>query len=293
MNILLVLHLIVYLFFSPLAAYSGALPSDRIIDLYNNKESRRLQDWFESTVQNRARSKWQAPEQNYSSLTVFLIRLSPKGEIKDIESVYNSGSKSLEESARQALISASPTPVKPPVIFNDESVVLFSFEHKVNNKELSDTDLNFKQNSDYLNNCERYYLKLAEQNNPSVLYDLGEFHISGKAPFNKDYKKAFQYFSRSAELGFVPAKNAVAALYAIGLGCKQDPDKALLLFKEAAAAGFSSAQINLARTYVQGDKASSHSKEALTLYQKAARKGSSVAERELKILERLIKNQEI
>ncbi len=277
----------------PVCAGTSDIPNDKIIDLYTTKESKRLADWFESTIQNRAKSQWKAPEQTYSSLTAFLFRLSADGEIKDVETVYNSGSTPLEASARAALLAVSPTPVKPPVLFNDQSVILFTFEHKINEQEISELDQNFKQNSDYLKRSRDYYLKLAEKNIPSVLYDLGEFHISGIAPYKKDYNKAFGYFKRASDLGFVPAKNATAALYAIGLGTTKDSAKAITLFKEAADAGFISAQINLARTYIHGEGLERNARQAALYYEKASRKGSNVAERELKILNQLVKDNQI
>jgi TPR repeat protein len=277
----------------PISAATDSIPNDKIIDLYTTKESKRLADWFESTIQNRAKSQWKAPEQTYSSLTAFLFRLSADGEIRDVETVYNSASAALEASARAALIAVSPTPVKPPVVFNDQSVILFTFEHKVNEQEISEIDQNFKQNTDYLKHSRDYYLKLAEKNNPSVLYDLGEFHVSGIAPYKKDYNKAFSYFKRASDLGFVPAKNATAALYAIGLGTTKDTAKAIALFKEAADAGFISAQVNLARAYLHGEGTERNARQAALYYEKAAKKGSSLAERELKILNQLVKDNQI
>ncbi len=275
------------------AEITGTIPRDKIIDLYTNKESKRLEDWFESTIQNRAKAQWQAPEQNFSSLTALLLRLSPEGEIKDVETVYNSGSPALEASTHKALLAVSPTPVKPPVVFKDHTVILFTFEHKINDQDISNIDKNFKNNTDYQKRSQSYYLKLAEKNNPSVLYDLGEFHISAIPPFTKDYSKAFNYFKRSSDLGFIPAKNAMAALYAIGLGSAKDPAKAFILFKEAADAGFISAQINLARCYIHGEGTERNARQAALYYEKASRKGSNLAERELKILNQMVKDNQI
>lgn len=275
------------------ATPTGSIPHDKIIDLYDTKDSKRLQDWFSSVIQDRARSQWKAPDQPYCSLTAFLLRLTPDGEIKDIETVYNSGTKVIEESARQALMAVSPTPAKPPVDFRDHNIILFTFEHKVNDKEISDIDKNFKNNENYLKLTKDYYLRQAEKNNPSVLYDLGEFYISGAPPFTKDYNKAFSYFKRASDLGFVPAKNALAALYAIGLGTTKDTAKALTLFREAADAGFVSAQINLARIIANGEGVEANAREASALYIKAKRQGSNIAAKELKILDQLVKDNQI
>ncbi len=275
------------------AAVTGIIPHDKIIDLYTAKESKRLQDWFVSVIENRTKARWQAPDQPYCSLTAFLMRLSPDGEIRDIETVYNSGTAALEESARQALIAGSPTPVKPPVVFRDQSVILFTFEHKVNDKEINEVDQDFKTNSNYLKLTKDYYLRLAEKNNPSVLFDLGEFYISGNPPFTKDYAKAFSCFKRASDLGFVPAKNAVAALYSIGLGTAKDSELASKLFQEAADAGFISAQINLARMTVYGEGVEKNARAASSLYSKAKREGSEQAANELKTLEQMLKDNQI
>lgn len=275
------------------ASAEGIIPHDKIIDLYTTKESKRLSDWFVSVIENRTKARWQAPDQPYCSLTAFLIRLTPDGEIRDIETIYNSGTAALEESARQALIAGSPTPVKPPVLFRDHSVILFTFEHKVNDKDISDIDKNYKNNPNYLKLTKDYYLRLAEKNNASVLYDVGEFYVSGAAPFTKDYNKAYSYFKRASDLGFVPAKNAIAALTAIGLGTTKDSAKAAALFREAADAGFISAQINLARMIAYGEGAEKNAREAANYYAKAKRQGSEQAAKELKILDQMVKDNQI
>ncbi len=288
------LKLLLILISISLTAYAAndSIPENKIIDLYTAKEAKRLEDWFVSTIQNRAKAKWQAPEQPYCSLTAFQLRLSPDGEIKDIVTVYNTGSAPLEESARNALLAASPTPVAPPVIFKDHSVILFTFEHRVNNQDISDADKNFKSNPAFKQASKKYYEDLAAKNNPSVLFDLGEFYISGEDPYTKNYTKAFGYFKRASDLGFVPAKNAVAALYSIGLGCTKDQAQALKLFKEAADAGFIPAQINLARMIVHGEGTEKNPREAALLYTKASKKGSNLAAKELEVLEGMVKDNQ-
>lgn len=65
--------------------------------------------------------------------------------------------------------------------------------------------------------AQQIYQSLAKQNNPQALYLLGYQAATGM--YDKaDYQQAYQYFSRSAQLGFSPAQNSLGMLYLHGQG---------------------------------------------------------------------------
>lgn len=67
------------------------------------------------------------------------------------------------------------------------------------------------------------------------------------------YEDAIEHYSEAAELGYVPAQNALGCLYAEGKGVKADERKALQWFVMAANAGLTEALVNAGVRLVQYD----------------------------------------
>ncbi len=69
---------------------------------------------------------------------------------------------------------------------------------------------------------------------------------------NKDYTNAAKYFQQAADLGHVPSKYALGALYLNGEGVPKDPAKALSLFQDAAYNGYRYALTYIGYMYLGG-----------------------------------------
>lgn len=68
------------------------------------------------------------------------------------------------------------------------------------------------------------------QNNLAICYDRGD-------GVRKSYKKAIEWYTKSAEQGNVKAQYNLAECYEIGSGVKKDIDKAVEWYTKAAAQG--------------------------------------------------------
>lgn len=121
------------------------------------------------------------------------------------------------------------------------------------------------------------YLALAEKNHPQALYILGYQAATGM--YEKiNYPLAFQYFTRSAELGFSPAQNSLGMLYLAGQGTKRDTVSAIKWLTLAAEQGEVSAQFNLALIYARGDGITANQAKACQWFIKAANQNSRDAQ---------------
>lgn len=75
---------------------------------------------------------------------------------------------------------------------------------------------------------------------------------------DSDPSRAFEYYTRSAERGYVQAQKAIAECYEKGIGCEQDEDKAFAVFFKLAQKGDSYSQYKTATFYIEG-KGTDHS----------------------------------
>jgi len=69
----------------------------------------------------------------------------------------------------------------------------------------------------------------------------------------KDYKEAFAYFSKAAELGHLDAQNSLGNCYYNGEGVRKDYKKAVYWYKKAAGKGHVAAQGHLGDCYANGE----------------------------------------
>ena len=87
----------------------------------------------------------------------------------------------------------------------------------------------------------------------SVAEEGDELYERGREAFNrKDYGKAFELFSQSAELGNALGINALGAMYFDGYGVEQDTAKAADCFTKAGEAGNTDGWYNLGHMYITG-----------------------------------------
>ena len=84
-------------------------------------------------------------------------------------------------------------------------------------------------------------MKRVEANDPVAMFQLGTISDN-----EGDYKRAFDYWSNAAKLGYPGAHNYLAHVYHEGKGVEKDEKKELYHFEEAAIGGHPDARYNLA-----------------------------------------------
>lgn len=80
-----------------------------------------------------------------------------------------------------------------------------------------------------------------------------QFNLGVKYYQNKDYKKAFEYYSKAAEMGDRDAQNSLAVMYANGEGVDKNFVTAFQWYQKSAEQGFRLAQYNLGYNYYKGE----------------------------------------
>lgn len=80
-----------------------------------------------------------------------------------------------------------------------------------------------------------------------TIYELGSNNI-------KDYKKAYDFYLKSYELGFPGGATYIAMLYTRGLGVKQDEEKAMEWLRIARSNGCPMAELSLCTVTMKGFK---------------------------------------
>ena len=118
-------------------------------------------------------------------------------------------------------------------------------------------------------------------NDCDVSLELGEQYYYGKG-VEKDYKKAFEIFSRLAELGNEDAECYLGLIYRNGgYGCYRSIPKAYEIFGRLAELGHAKAQYNLGDLYSSFYEGKGSYIEAIKWYEKAADQGYVDAYRSL------------
>jgi len=96
----------------------------------------------------------------------------------------------------------------------------------------------------------KHEISLANQGNANAQSNLGEMYLFGKG-VNKNYKKAFEWFSKAAKQGHISAQYNLGLLYSKGLGVHENPMKGFLLISVAADSGYEPA-IKLREKAIRG-----------------------------------------
>jgi len=97
----------------------------------------------------------------------------------------------------------------------------------------------------------RYLAQARSQNEPFALYISGTLEQLGRY-VDRNLALAHEHFQLSADLGFVPAKQSIAADYLLGSGTRQDYEKARTSAEAAVEDGYVSANQILGVIYNKG-----------------------------------------
>ena len=97
----------------------------------------------------------------------------------------------------------------------------------------------------------------------------------------KDFKKAVEWYRKSAEQGNAKAQHNLGVCYNNGEGVEQDKEEAVKWYRKAAEQGNADAQLNLGIMYFIGDGVKEDDAEAVKWYRKAAEQGNAKAQAEL------------
>ncbi|MDO4440829.1 MAG: tetratricopeptide repeat protein [Moraxella sp.] len=85
-----------------------------------------------------------------------------------------------------------------------------------------------------------YYIKSAEQGNDKAQYNLGTLYYNGEGT-TRDYAKALEYYTKSAEQGNPEAQFNLAVMYRYGEGVSKDKATAKVWFGKACDSGIKEA----------------------------------------------------
>lgn len=107
-------------------------------------------------------------------------------------------------------------------------------------------------------------------------YEKGEEYFR-----QENYDKAFEWYMKSAEKGYVSAIHDVGYMYAEGKGVAQDYSKAMEWYRKAADQGNALAQSNIALLYKNGSGVTMNYAKALKWFQMAAKQDDLTALRNL------------
>ena len=121
-----------------------------------------------------------------------------------------------------------------------------------------------------------WFTKSAEQGDASAQYNLGFCYGEGHG-VAQDYKKAVEWYTKSAEQGPAVAQNNLGICYDKGLGVAQDYKKAVEWYTKSAEQGEANAQCNLAHCYGNGKGVDQSKEMAFKWYTKAAEGGNLCA----------------
>ena len=121
-----------------------------------------------------------------------------------------------------------------------------------------------------------WFKKSAEQGYAAAQFEIGFCYRTGKG-IQQDYKKAFEWFKKSAEQGYATAQFCLGLCYSYGRGVQENYKKAFEWFEKSVEQGIFLAQRELGILYAQGLGVKQDDSKAVELYRKAAEQGDSVA----------------
>jgi TPR repeat protein len=113
-----------------------------------------------------------------------------------------------------------------------------------------------------------WLLPLAEKNDPGALAGMGRIYAEG-AGVPQSYEKSFEFYKRSAELGYIGATHEVGKAYRDGRGVRRDYEQGAYWIEKAADWGFVWAQLNMAKNYLKGLGVRQDDGRAVAWFQKA------------------------
>ncbi|MDR1123319.1 MAG: sel1 repeat family protein [Elusimicrobiota bacterium] len=137
--------------------------------------------------------------------------------------------------------------------------------------------------ADFQKNFEWLKQKADDKNDHIAQFNLGVFYDKGFC-LKKDYKKAFYYYSKSAELGNPVSQSNIGTMYYLGQGVQQNYKKAFDWFAKAAEQGYRSDQHNLGLLYYKGHGINQDYKKAFYWFTKSSEQGDPNAQYNLGVL---------
>jgi len=123
----------------------------------------------------------------------------------------------------------------------------------------------------------RYLAQARSQNEPFALYISGTLERLGRY-VERNVALAHEHFQLSADLGFVPAKQSIAADYLFGSGTSQDYEKARTSAEAAVKDGYVSANQILGVIYTKGLGVPQDAKKGFLYAKKAGEAGDPAAQ---------------
>jgi len=132
--------------------------------------------------------------------------------------------------------------------------------------------------------------KKAESGDAAAQFELAQYYEreAGEARSERralrDQKRAFDWFTRSAEQGFSKAQLNLGRVYFHGHGVAQDKDLAVEWQIKAAEQGLPEAQFSVGNIYFHGGIREQDVERALDLFTKAANQHHVAAQKQLGIL---------
>ena len=134
-----------------------------------------------------------------------------------------------------------------------------------------------------LDKADRLYLeaietmkKLAEANDPEALGNLGSMYSNGSG-VTKNEKIAFEYYLKSAELGYTFIQSNLALMYEYGQGVEMNIDEAFKWYKKSADRGHPTSLLRLGNMYLEGKGVEKNIVKGLELIKQAANQNYSSA----------------
>lgn len=119
-----------------------------------------------------------------------------------------------------------------------------------------------------------YFMK--SQEHPTSQYFLGQMYYEGIG-IKKDFKQAFFWFSKSAELGDIKSQTYLGMCYFDGNGTLKNPERAIFWWQKAAEANDSMAQYALGMCYFKGIGVNTNKSKAAYWIEKAYKNGNEDA----------------
>lgn len=104
-----------------------------------------------------------------------------------------------------------------------------------------------------------------------------QFYLGYAYDLEADYKKAVEWYTKSANQGFAEAQYNLGAMYVHGQGVKQNYTKALEWFTKSANQDNAKAQYNLGVMYHNGDGVNQNPSTANQWFTKACKNGHQTA----------------
>ena len=147
---------------------------------------------------------------------------------------------------------------------------------EITNNENLQKGIKYYTNKDYRRAFE-WFEKSARQGDMEAQNKLGGMYYEGKGVAPNE-SKAFYWFEKSAGQGYVQAQSNLGYMYIHGHGVAQDDYKAFYWFEKSAEQGYALAQNNLGYMYIHGQGVAKDYRQAFEWYIKAADQDSAMAQ---------------